>query len=361
MMDGFSGYWSGTGRYQEMLVRSLQKIGEGFNFTVFSNSFQAVPDGVDQRVEKIRSVPSGTYLWAYSLSRRIYREGFDIVHFLFHTPVAAGCRSGLVLTIQDMNPFFKDRGHPHWRRRLYRFLLPRAIEGADKIIAPSFYAAGDIEKVMGRVVNGKISVIPLGGDLDKPVITEESPGSRGPSASGRLLAVNPVNGWKNSDDLMELIARLQDHGCRIGLDIVCRKGKGSTSRFMKTVERMGAGSLVTLHDSVDDEGLLAFYRNALALVSTSMHEGFCLPAAEAMRLGCPVVCFRSGATPETVGKAGVLAEPGDFDRIVGEIVRIASDADYRRGLSERSIIEAGKFTWDKTARDTLTVYRDLLK
>jgi glycosyltransferase involved in cell wall biosynthesis len=64
---------------------------------------------------------------------------------------------------------------------------------------------------------------------------------------------------------------------------------------------------------VPDEDLAAYYRWADAYISLSEHEGFCVPLVEAMATDVPVLAYAAGAVPETLGGAGVLFSPKDFE------------------------------------------------
>ena len=65
--------------------------------------------------------------------------------------------------------------------------------------------------------------------------------------------------------------------------------------------------------AVPDEDLAAYYRRADAYISLSEHEGFCVPLVEAMATDVPVLAYAAGAVPETLGGAGVLFSPKDFE------------------------------------------------
>ena len=65
--------------------------------------------------------------------------------------------------------------------------------------------------------------------------------------------------------------------------------------------------------AVPDEDLAAYYRWADAYISLSEHEGFCVPLVEAMATDVPVLAYAAGAVPETLGGAGMLFSPKDFE------------------------------------------------
>ena len=65
--------------------------------------------------------------------------------------------------------------------------------------------------------------------------------------------------------------------------------------------------------AVPDDDLAAYYRWADAYISLSEHEGFCVPLVEAMATDVPVLAYAAGAVPETLGGAGILFSPKDFE------------------------------------------------
>jgi alpha-1,3-rhamnosyl/mannosyltransferase len=109
-----------------------------------------------------------------------------------------------------------------------------------------------------------------------------------------------------------------------------------------------------------DEVLTFLYRRAIALVFPSKYEGFGLPVLEAMALGCPVICSPVASLPEVGGEAACYAalEPGSY---VEKMRLLAREADVRRSLIDRGRIQARRFSWDRCARQTVEVYRDVMK
>lgn len=112
--------------------------------------------------------------------------------------------------------------------------------------------------------------------------------------------------------------------------------------------------------SGDDALLKALYQNAQALVYTSRYEGFGLPPLEAMECGCPVACCPTSSLPEVVGDAAALFDPDAPDELAAVLRTLAEDQSQREALIARGRIQAARFSWDRTAEQTLAAYRSLV-
>ena len=80
-----------------------------------------------------------------------------------------------------------------------------------------------------------------------------------------------------------------------------------------------------------------------------------------MACGCPVLSSNASSLPEVAGDAAILLDPMDVEGFTREMVRVLSDSDLRRDLRERGLARAVQFSWDRTARETIAVYRELLQ
>lgn len=100
----------------------------------------------------------------------------------------------------------------------------------------------------------------------------------------------------------------------------------------------------------------AVCRGALCYLFTSRYEGFGLPPLEALSCGVPVVGSDASSLPEIVGDAGILAPPDDARSIGGAIIALATDSDLHELLRRRALLQAARFNWKETARQTLEAY-----
>jgi glycosyltransferase involved in cell wall biosynthesis len=86
---------------------------------------------------------------------------------------------------------------------------------------------------------------------------------------------------------------------------------------------------------VSESRLKAAYMAARVFVSTSLHEGFCVPAVEAMAMSIPVIALAAGAVAETVGDAGLVWNTDDSDILAVSIDRVVQDKGLAMELGRR--------------------------
>lgn len=111
---------------------------------------------------------------------------------------------------------------------------------------------------------------------------------------------------------------------------------------------------------VDEDDLPHFYSAADLFVFPSLFEGFGLPILEAMSCGIPVACSNISSLPEVAGDAARLFDPQSAESISGEISTILLDREMGPSLIQKGKQRSLDFSWEKTARETLSVFRQVL-
>ncbi len=107
---------------------------------------------------------------------------------------------------------------------------------------------------------------------------------------------------------------------------------------------------------VDQEHLPALYSGAQMLVFPSLYEGFGIPVLEAMACGTPVLTSNVSALPEVAGNCALLVDPYSVEAISQGMLELCANEGLRQSLRSRGLEDAKKFTWEQTARQTLSVY-----
>jgi glycosyltransferase involved in cell wall biosynthesis len=131
----------------------------------------------------------------------------------------------------------------------------------------------------------------------------------------------------------------------------------------RLVDEYGLNSRVTFTGRIPREDLVRHYNDAKLLVTSSVHEGFGLPLAEAMSCGAPVIGTEIGAYREIVehGKSGWLVPPSSPEALAEAIRMMWNDPELRHRLGDggrQRIVE--KFNWRKAAEETLAVYEEIV-
>jgi alpha-1,3-rhamnosyl/mannosyltransferase len=106
-----------------------------------------------------------------------------------------------------------------------------------------------------------------------------------------------------------------------------------------------------------DQDLQNLVKGASCLALPSLSEGFGLPILEAFAAGVPVLTSSLTALPEVADKAAVLVGPYDIGAIAHGLEKILGDTIFANDLRERGIERARLFTWDRTAKQTIHLYK----
>jgi glycosyltransferase involved in cell wall biosynthesis len=108
------------------------------------------------------------------------------------------------------------------------------------------------------------------------------------------------------------------------------------------------------------EGLLyILYKRSIALLCPSLGEGFCIPVAEAMQFGLPVIAANEGALPEVLGQAGILLPLDSVSGWQETFERIHTSR--KQGTWDPSPVmgRAGRFSWTRAAVQTMNLYQEV--
>jgi len=120
---------------------------------------------------------------------------------------------------------------------------------------------------------------------------------------------------------------------------------------------LGVADRVT-YRFVEEENKPTIYNAASLFVFPAIYEGFGLPPLEAMSCGVPVICSNRTSLPEVVGDAAISLDPDNTDVLVEAMYNVLTNSTLEADLRARSLIQAGKFSWRKTAGETIRAYEE---
>ncbi len=288
--------------------------------------------------------------------RLIRRNSFNLYHETAFTPSAV---RGVpqVLTMCDLSLQKFREMHPKERVWFSDFFLKRRLGYATHIITISDFIRSEICDEL-HLPGEKVTAIPMASD---PLFfPRESQKARGMvEALGLpqdyILFVGTREPRKNLSLLIKAAA-----ACESDIPIVLAGWEGwGGDPWLEIAKEQGLQNRIFTTGYVDEESLACLYSNALALVFPSLYEGFGLPVLEAMACGCPVICSDAASLPEVAGNAALLIDPYGFEDLAVAIDKVVCDSALRMDLIQKGFERAGQFSWERTAKQTLEVFRSV--
>jgi glycosyltransferase involved in cell wall biosynthesis len=234
------------------------------------------------------------------------------------------------------------------------------------VIAVSTQTADDLMALFGTPAR-KISVVPNG------VGAEFAPGDSAAVARVRaalnlpdrfFLFVGTLEPRKNLMRLVRAYARWRAQAAPADSDtkLVVAGGKGwFYAEIFAQVQALGLEDAVRFTGYVDAADLPALYQAALGFVYPSLLEGFGLPVLEAMACGAPVITSRAPSLMEVAGDAALCVEAADEDALAHALALLATQEGLRGELHRRGLVQAARYSWQRTAAETMQVYEKVGK
>ncbi len=326
----------GTGFYVENLKNSLLKYFPDNNYTFFSNK-EKLPNNI------------------------------DLVHYPYFEPffltLPFSYKHKTIITIHDLTPLVFPSFFPKGLKGNIKWQIQKLRAGkADAIITDSQSSKRDIIKFTG-ISKDKIDVVYLAAeDVFKPetnMLLRRRMRVKYKLPQKFVLYVGDVTWNKN---LPRLVAATQKNniplvmvgGALINKDVDLNNPWNKDlvqvrklTNDDKNIIRLGF---------ISKEELVLIYNMAYVFVMPSLYEGFGLPILEAMKCGCPVVTSKEGSIPEVAGDAGLYVNAYDINDIALGIITMYQSEKIRKEYSLRGLTQAKKFSWKKTATETIKTY-----
>jgi len=112
---------------------------------------------------------------------------------------------------------------------------------------------------------------------------------------------------------------------------------------------------------VTDKELIELYSLCKTFIFPSWHEGFGLPALEAMCCGAPVIGSNTSSVPEVIGCPEALFDPLDVADIESKLYTVLIDDVYRKRLIRHGAEQSKKFSWDRSAKVALLAFEQAVE
>jgi glycosyltransferase involved in cell wall biosynthesis len=270
----------------------------------------------------------------------------------------------IIITLHDLIPYVMPEtvDRPHLDYTLKN--TPRIIEDVSHIITVSQYSKSDIQKYFG-VDDDKITVTHLAADpIFKPLDRDNAKRvifNKYGIDKPYLLYLGGFSQRKNIARLIKAFKKVIMEKEEVINLLILGEHSRSFRSLWKLTEELELCDYVKFLNFVPTADLPYFYNGAVVFAYPSLYEGFGLPPLEAMQCGTPVVTSNVSSIPEIVGDACLLTNPYSVDNIAEAIFTLFSDRDEWQKYSLMGIEKAKEYSWQKTAAETLEVYKKCMK
>ncbi|HEX5473364.1 MAG TPA: glycosyltransferase family 1 protein [Vicinamibacterales bacterium] len=354
---------TGVGYYAEHLLQHLATEFPGDEITVISNRPIDTVLPLPRNVRVCETHQFGLRLaWLQAVAPRVLDTiRPDVAHFTNGiTPIATPCP--VTVTIHDMTLTLCPANHPLRRVLLKRPLQGLAARRSGAIMTVSHAARRDILRLYGlpadrvHVVHGApaaaFRIIDDRARLDAVRRRYELP-------ARFVLYVGAIEPRKNLLRLIEAFACARREG-DLPHTLVCAGPYGWKARGLRQhIDAHHVAGAVRFLGYVPFDDLPILYNLGEIFAFPSLYEGFGLPVVEAMACGLPVVTARTSSLGELAEGAAEAVDPLDTDALAAAILRLAADGERRRHLRELGLARAHMFSWQRAARQTRDLYRQV--
>jgi glycosyltransferase involved in cell wall biosynthesis len=282
------------------------------------------------------------------------RQTFDVLHPTYYDRLTqepfSQTKTPLVITVYDMiHELFADTIDPEG----YTIQLKReAIEAATAILCISESTKTDLLNYFPQV-ESKTSVTHLASEFSQDQSYGDEPV---PAAPYFLYVGGRTKEYKNFDTLLIAFSKVAS----VNPDIcLCVVGSPFNKDEQRQIAELKLADRIQHYQYASDTHLAKLYRCSVAFVYPSLYEGFGIPPLEAMACGTAVVAADSSSIPEVVGDAGILFQPKAVGDLADILLNLLDSPNERDRLIAKGFDRHKRFSWDKTAAQTVEVYRSV--
>ena len=361
---------AGTAHYAKELVRALLNDDSENEYFLFfgqeknphTKKFDVrgnIPEEFKQPNAKIiilppKSLPFISSHWQFSRTLKKFR--LDI----FHAPANAlpiGYNGASILTIHDLAIYINPEWFPK-QNFSTKFLVPRSLVKAKKIIAVSESTKQDLQKIF-RVPDDKIKIIYEGVRTERPSEETKSFALEKFELQEKkyFLFLGTIEPRKNLIALIAAYKILVQKNPDAPILVLAGGSGWKNEEIFEAIKKRDLESKIKHLGYVSNEEKFALMKQTLAFVYPSLYEGFGLPILEAMSLGAPVITSRISSIPEITADAALLIDPNNDGEIANALEKLWKDDGLRAELIAKGEAQAKRFSWTKTAKETLEIYR----
>lgn len=271
-------------------------------------------------------------------------------------------RYAKVVTIHDLGTIDRpDLTPADWSRRRAR-RIAESVARADGVVTPSAFTRGRLLAAFPDLDPRRVAVVPHG--VDAARFAPPAPAAAAATARALGLArpfVLHVSAYAPRKNQALLVRAFARSGLAREGDLVFCGPRGAGAEALAAVARdAGVAPAVRFLGYLPLEQVPLLLGAARCFVVPSRYEGFGLPLLEALACGTPALAARASCLPEVGGDAALWFDPDDEEGLAALLAGLWPDAARRAALGRAGRAQAAGFTWERTARETLAFYAQVL-
>lgn len=353
--------YRGVGVYAYNLIYYLLKLDKDNEYIIIHNEKSRCPEDhkdIFKKTKELKIKPFPGFTNKYETERLITRlkypkvlkkERFDLIHDLTNLYALSPKKIGIkiIVTVHEVTNFVKtliDKFAVFFTFRSLKTLKDN-LEHCH-FIAISENTKKDLLKY--GIPEEKIDLVYQGvnHEVFKPIKCEKP-------EYPFILYVGSNAPRKNLSTLLKAFHILKEKGFPHKLLLVSHPNK----KLINLINCLNIRGEVIFRYQISDQELCKLYNCADLFVLPSLFEGFGLPALEAMACGCPVIVSNVASLPEVVGDAGLTFNPLNHIELANKMEQVLTDEVLRKKMKRKGLKRARMFSWERTARETLEVYK----
>ena len=357
----------GLGRYVFELIVNLEKIDKKNEYIIFlrAENFDFYNPKNKNFKKKIADVSWYSLKEQLLLPPIIAKERLDLLH-VPHFNIPIFYPGKIIVTIHDiiksefasLSATTRSSIIYFLKHLAYELILKIAIFRSRHVFVPSNDVAQKlIDKF--KISKEKISVTYESSSFKQVNLNGERILKKYKIKKPYLIYVGNAYPHKNLEGIFAALKILTDQKIDIRLINPCPRDV-FYKRLTRKAKELGLSDKVILPGFVPDDDLIALYQEAAAFVTATFSEGFGIPGLEAMSLGTPVVCSDIPILREIYGDAALFFDPKNPKDIAEKVNLILTDIRLKQKLILKGKVQVKKYSWQKMAKETLRVYKEVL-
>jgi glycosyltransferase involved in cell wall biosynthesis len=253
--------------------------------------------------------------------------------------------------------YYLDSGHKDIKYKYFLKTVPKSIKMAKGIITISDFIRQQVYEIFAKDLNQIIPILLAPCNLKQPDenqinIFKEKHNYK------FIFTLTTSLPHKNLITLLKAFHKLKVLGKYQGKLLVAGQLKGNYHHsIIKSIKEFNLENEIFLTGFISEELKTYLYNNADFIVYPSLYEGFGLPVLEAMSAGNFVVASNAASIPEAGGDACEYFDPSSVEDLLEKLIFIVENPSLKEKNREKRLAQYKKFSWDKTAKETLAAYK----